>query len=166
MSSYLYSWACTMTCPWTQAGQPLSYREGYQYHLVLLWKTNSCSKVFRCLGKNLATCPTYPPFPCACPQRAWREAEEDLRATQQVLEEAKERLREVESGIAMLQDKYKMCIAKKEELEMKCEQCQQRLGRADMVSCILPAYVRQPDFESRSTVMKTSLCLQLMTILG
>ncbi|NXX05401.1 DYH1 protein, partial [Larus smithsonianus] len=85
-------------------------------------------------------------------RRAWWEAEEDLRATQQVLEEAKERLREVESGIAMLQDKYKMCIAKKEELEMKCEQCQQRLGRADMVSCILPAYVRQPDFESRSTL--------------
>ncbi|NXT91841.1 DYH1 protein, partial [Anhinga rufa] len=66
-------------------------------------------------------------------QQAWREAEEDLRATQQVLEEAKERLREVEGGIAMLQDKYKICIAKKEELEAKCEQCQQRLGRADMV---------------------------------
>uniref|UniRef100_A0A8C3GR01 Dynein axonemal heavy chain 1 n=1 Tax=Cairina moschata TaxID=8855 RepID=A0A8C3GR01_CAIMO len=62
---------------------------------------------------------------------AWREAEEDLRATQQVLEEAKERLRDVESGIAMLQAKYKSCIAKKEELEMKCEQCQQRLDRAD-----------------------------------
>lgn len=85
------------------------------------------------MGNNLATCPTYPPFPCASPQRAWREAEEDLRATQQVLEEAKERLREVEGGIAVLQDKYKVCIAKKEELEMKCEQCQQRLGRADTV---------------------------------
>jgi len=70
---------------------------------------------------------------CAFPQRAWQEAEEDLRATQQVLEEAKERLREVEGGIAMLQDKYKVCIAKKEELEMKCEQCQQRLSRADTV---------------------------------
>uniref|UniRef100_A0A8C3GQP8 Dynein axonemal heavy chain 1 n=1 Tax=Cairina moschata TaxID=8855 RepID=A0A8C3GQP8_CAIMO len=64
-------------------------------------------------------------------RQAWREAEEDLRATQQVLEEAKERLRDVESGIAMLQAKYKSCIAKKEELEMKCEQCQQRLDRAD-----------------------------------
>ncbi|NXN51379.1 DYH1 protein, partial [Rynchops niger] len=93
-------------------------------------------------------------------RRAWQEAEEDLRATQQVLEEAKERLREVESGIAMLQDKYKMCIAKKEELEMKCEQCQQRLGRADMVSWVLPAYIRQPDFKSRSTAMKTSLIWQ------
>uniref|UniRef100_A0A8C4TYN4 Dynein axonemal heavy chain 1 n=1 Tax=Falco tinnunculus TaxID=100819 RepID=A0A8C4TYN4_FALTI len=61
------------------------------------------------------------------------EAEEDLRATQQVLEEAKKCLREAEGRIAMLQAKYKICIAKKEELEMKCEQCQQRLGRADML---------------------------------
>uniref|UniRef100_A0A8B9RRP5 Dynein axonemal heavy chain 1 n=1 Tax=Accipiter nisus TaxID=211598 RepID=A0A8B9RRP5_9AVES len=66
-------------------------------------------------------------------RQAWREAEDDLRATQQVLEEAKERLREVEGGIAMLQAKHKLCIAKKEELEMKCEQCQQRLGRADLL---------------------------------
>uniref|UniRef100_A0A8B9CDG4 Dynein axonemal heavy chain 1 n=1 Tax=Anser brachyrhynchus TaxID=132585 RepID=A0A8B9CDG4_9AVES len=44
---------------------------------------------------------------------------------------AKERLRDVESGIAVLQAKYKSCIAKKEELEMKCEQCQQRLDHAD-----------------------------------
>ncbi|XP_037242845.1 dynein heavy chain 1, axonemal [Falco rusticolus] len=66
-------------------------------------------------------------------RRAWQEAEEDLRATQQVLEEAKKCLREAEGGIAMLQAKYKICIAKKEELEMKCEQCQQRLGRADML---------------------------------
>lgn len=85
------------------------------------------------MGKSLATCPTYPLFPCASPQQAWQEAEEDLHATQQVLEEAKERLREVEGGIAMLQAKYKSCVAKKKELEMKCEQCQQRLGRADMV---------------------------------
>lgn len=77
--------------------------------------------------------PTFPPVPCVSPQRAWQEADKDLRATQQVLEEAKARLREVEDGIATLQAKYKTCIAKKEELEMKCEQCQQRLGRADTV---------------------------------
>lgn len=100
---------------------------------MLLWKTNSCPRVSGFLGRSLATCPAYPLFPCVSPQQAWREAEEDLRATQQVLEEAKERLREVEDGIAMLQAKYKICIAKKEELEMKCEQCQQRLGRADTV---------------------------------
>ncbi|KAM6256563.1 LOW QUALITY PROTEIN: dynein axonemal heavy chain 1 [Porphyrio hochstetteri] len=63
-------------------------------------------------------------------RRAWQEAEEDLRATQKVLEEAKHHLREVEGGIATLQAKHKTCIAKKEELEAKCEQCQQRLGRA------------------------------------
>uniref|UniRef100_A0A8C3K8B9 Dynein axonemal heavy chain 1 n=1 Tax=Calidris pygmaea TaxID=425635 RepID=A0A8C3K8B9_9CHAR len=79
-------------------------------------------------------------------RKAWREAEEDLRATQQVLEEAKERLREVEGGIAMLQDKYKTCIAKKEELEMKCEQCQQRLGRADtLINSLADEKVRWQD---------------------
>lgn len=66
-------------------------------------------------------------------QQALREAEEDLQATQKVLDEAKERLREVEEGIAHLQAKYKGTLATKEELEMKCEQCEQRLGRADKV---------------------------------
>uniref|UniRef100_A0A8C3EQF5 Dynein axonemal heavy chain 1 n=1 Tax=Corvus moneduloides TaxID=1196302 RepID=A0A8C3EQF5_CORMO len=62
-----------------------------------------------------------------------REAEEDLRATQAVLDEAKQRLKEVEDGIAMLQAKYEACKANKEELEMKCEQCLQRLARADVL---------------------------------
>lgn len=53
--------------------------------------------------------------------------------TQRILEEAKQHLREVEDGIATLQAKYRECVAKKEELEMKCEQCEQRLGRADKV---------------------------------
>ncbi|GAB0194609.1 dynein axonemal heavy chain 1 [Grus japonensis] len=79
-------------------------------------------------------------------RRAWQEAEEDLRATQQVLEEAKEHLREVEGGIAMLQSKYKVCIAKKEELEMKCEQCQQRLGRANtLINSLADEKVRWQD---------------------
>ncbi|XP_053154302.1 dynein axonemal heavy chain 1 isoform X2 [Hemicordylus capensis] len=64
-------------------------------------------------------------------RQALREAEEDLQATQKVLDEAKERLREVEEGIAHLQAKYRGTLATKEELEMKCEQCEQRLGRAD-----------------------------------
>ncbi|NWQ64257.1 DYH1 protein, partial [Neopipo cinnamomea] len=66
-------------------------------------------------------------------RQALREAEEDLRATQLVLDEAKKRLKEVEDGIALLQAKYNSCKANKEELEMKCEQCQQRLARADVV---------------------------------
>ncbi|XP_050760847.1 dynein axonemal heavy chain 1 [Gymnogyps californianus] len=79
-------------------------------------------------------------------RRAWQEAEDDLRATQQVLEEAKERLREVEGGIAMLQAKHKTCIAKKEELEMKCEQCQQRLGRANkLINSLADEKVRWQD---------------------
>ncbi|KAJ6667676.1 hypothetical protein lerEdw1_015997 [Lerista edwardsae] len=64
-------------------------------------------------------------------RQALREAEEDLQATQKVLDEAKERLREVEEGIAQLQAKYKGTLATKEELEMKCDQCEQRLNRAD-----------------------------------
>lgn len=58
--------------------------------------------------------------------------------TQKILEEAKQRLREVEDGIATMQAKYRECIAKKEELEMKCEQCEQRLGRADKVGAAPP----------------------------
>ncbi|KAK7819786.1 hypothetical protein U0070_012392 [Myodes glareolus] len=64
-------------------------------------------------------------------RQALREAQEDLEVTQRILEEAKQHLREVEDGIATLQAKYRECVSKKEELEMKCEQCEQRLGRAD-----------------------------------
>ncbi|XP_032448113.1 dynein heavy chain 1, axonemal [Lynx canadensis] len=64
-------------------------------------------------------------------RQALREAQDDLEVTQRILEEAKQRLREVEDGIATMQTKYRECITKKEELELKCEQCEQRLGRAD-----------------------------------
>ncbi|XP_071943674.1 dynein axonemal heavy chain 1-like isoform X2 [Antedon mediterranea] len=60
-----------------------------------------------------------------------RIAQADLAETQRVLDAARGRLREVEDGIATLQAKYNDCVAKKEELEMKCEQCEARLGRAD-----------------------------------
>uniref|UniRef100_A0A8C2TLH0 Dynein axonemal heavy chain 1 n=1 Tax=Coturnix japonica TaxID=93934 RepID=A0A8C2TLH0_COTJA len=79
-------------------------------------------------------------------RQALREAEEDLRATQEVLDEAKQRLQEVENGIAALQAKYNGCIAKKEELEMKCEQCQQRLGRAaTLINSLADEKVRWKD---------------------
>lgn len=108
------------------------------------------------------------------PQQAWREAEEDLRATQQVLEEAKERLRDVESGIAMLQAKYKSCIAKKEELEMKCEQCQQRLDRADTVGGRTGFFLllqetagfQAKEHSAETPVPATSNSLRVMAILG
>uniref|UniRef100_A0A8C5ZKT2 Dynein axonemal heavy chain 1 n=1 Tax=Marmota marmota marmota TaxID=9994 RepID=A0A8C5ZKT2_MARMA len=64
-------------------------------------------------------------------RQALREAQDDLEVTQKILEEAKQRLREVEEGIATMQAKYRECIAKKEELEVKCDQCEQRLNRAD-----------------------------------
>uniref|UniRef100_A0A8D2DP18 Dynein axonemal heavy chain 1 n=1 Tax=Sciurus vulgaris TaxID=55149 RepID=A0A8D2DP18_SCIVU len=64
-------------------------------------------------------------------RQALREAQDDLEVTQRILEEAKQRLREVEDGIATMQAKYRECIAKKEELELKCDQCEQRLSRAD-----------------------------------
>uniref|UniRef100_A0A8C9M054 Dynein axonemal heavy chain 1 n=1 Tax=Piliocolobus tephrosceles TaxID=591936 RepID=A0A8C9M054_9PRIM len=63
-------------------------------------------------------------------RQALREAQDDLGVTQQILDEAKQRLREVEDGIATMQAKYRECITKKVELELKCEQCEQRLGRA------------------------------------
>uniref|UniRef100_A0A803VTG4 Dynein axonemal heavy chain 1 n=1 Tax=Ficedula albicollis TaxID=59894 RepID=A0A803VTG4_FICAL len=43
------------------------------------------------------------------------------------------RLKEVEDGIATLQAKYEACKANKEELERKCEQCIERLARADVL---------------------------------
>uniref|UniRef100_A0A8C9DGR4 Dynein axonemal heavy chain 1 n=1 Tax=Prolemur simus TaxID=1328070 RepID=A0A8C9DGR4_PROSS len=64
-------------------------------------------------------------------RQALREAQDDLEVTQRILEEAKQRLLEVENGIATMQAKYRECIAKKEDLELKCDQCEQRLGRAD-----------------------------------
>ncbi|XP_063282706.1 dynein axonemal heavy chain 1 [Pelobates fuscus] len=64
-------------------------------------------------------------------RQALREAQEDLAATQKILDEAKARLGAVEDGIATLEAKYKDCVSKKEELEHKCEQCEQKLGRAD-----------------------------------
>ncbi|XP_067907506.1 dynein axonemal heavy chain 1 [Heterodontus francisci] len=64
-------------------------------------------------------------------RQALREAQEDLDVTQKILEEAKSRLAGVELGIAALETKYLDCVTKKEELENKCEQCEQRLIRAD-----------------------------------
>ncbi|XP_068109284.1 dynein axonemal heavy chain 1 [Hyperolius riggenbachi] len=64
-------------------------------------------------------------------RQALKESQEDLAVTQKILDEAKARLSEVEEGIATLQAKYRDCVSKKEELEQKCEQCEQKLGRAD-----------------------------------
>ncbi|KAG8436117.1 hypothetical protein GDO86_007286 [Hymenochirus boettgeri] len=64
-------------------------------------------------------------------RQALREAQEDLNVTQKILDEAKARLNDVEEGIATLQAKYRDCVSKKEELENKCEQCEQKLVRAD-----------------------------------
>lgn len=44
------------------------------------------------------------------PKRAaLAEAQEELKATQEILDEAKSKLAEVEQGIAMLQEKYTLC---------------------------------------------------------
>jgi len=58
-------------------------------------------------------------------------AREELTETQRLLDKAKGKLAEVEEGIASLQAKYDECIAKKEDLEFKTEQCTARLGRAE-----------------------------------
>lgn len=69
-------------------------------------------------------------------QHALREAQEDLAVTQKILEKAKNQLDEVELGIAALESKYRDCVAKKVELENKCDQCEQRLIRADKVNAL------------------------------
>uniref|UniRef100_A0A8C5T8B7 Dynein axonemal heavy chain 1 n=1 Tax=Malurus cyaneus samueli TaxID=2593467 RepID=A0A8C5T8B7_9PASS len=91
-------------------------------------------------------------------RQAFREAEADLRATQKVLDEAKQRLKAVEDGIAMLQAKYEACKANKEELEMKCEQCLQRLARADvLINSLADEKVRWQDtVESLDDKIKNS----------
>ncbi|XP_056381079.1 dynein axonemal heavy chain 1 isoform X2 [Hyla sarda] len=64
-------------------------------------------------------------------RQALKEAQEDLAVTQKILDEAKARLNEVEEGITTLQAKYRDCVSKREELEQKCDQCEQKLIRAD-----------------------------------
>uniref|UniRef100_A0AAR2LEL7 Dynein, axonemal, heavy chain 1 n=1 Tax=Pygocentrus nattereri TaxID=42514 RepID=A0AAR2LEL7_PYGNA len=65
------------------------------------------------------------------PKRALAEAQEDLAVTQRILDEAKKKLAAVEEGIAALQAKYHDCLAKRDELDSKCQLCEGRLIRAD-----------------------------------
>lgn len=67
-------------------------------------------------------------------QQALQEAQEDLAATQKILDDAKEQLAAVEGGIATLQAKYRDCLAKKDKLDKKFKLCGSRLVRADKVS--------------------------------
>lgn len=62
-----------------------------------------------------------------------REAQEDLEVTQRILDDAKQKLAAVEEGIATLQAKYHECLAKRDDLDAKCQLCENRLIRADKV---------------------------------
>lgn len=118
--------ACTSICQWVRAM--------HKYHFVA--KAVEPKRVRTAQSSwRPAPLPRYRlrADPSFCLQQALREAQDDLEVTQRILEEAKQHLREVEDGIATMQAKYRECVAKKEELEMKCEQCEQRLGRADKV---------------------------------
>ncbi|XP_066527086.1 dynein axonemal heavy chain 1 [Hoplias malabaricus] len=64
-------------------------------------------------------------------RQALAEAQEDLAVTQRILDEAKQKLEAVEEGIATLQAKYHDCLAKRDELDTKCNLCENRLIRAD-----------------------------------
>ncbi|XP_013988847.1 dynein axonemal heavy chain 1 isoform X2 [Salmo salar] len=64
-------------------------------------------------------------------RKALQEAQEDLAATQLILDDANEKLAQVEEGIATLQGKYHDCLAKRDELDNKCQLCENRLVRAD-----------------------------------
>lgn len=75
----------------------------------------------------------YLSFLCVFAQKALQEAQEDLAATQLILDDANEKLAQVEEGIATLQGKYHDCLAKRDELDNKCQLCENRLVRADKV---------------------------------
>lgn len=62
-----------------------------------------------------------------------RESQEELATVQRDLDEKRRRLFEVEAGIAALKAKYDECIAKREELEHKSQECTARLERANKV---------------------------------
>ncbi|XP_076603478.1 dynein axonemal heavy chain 1 [Chaetodon auriga] len=64
-------------------------------------------------------------------RQSLQKAQEDLAVTQRILDDAKEQLAAVESGIATLQTKYQDCLAKKDELDNKYQLCEARLVRAD-----------------------------------
>ncbi|KAM4613811.1 dynein axonemal heavy chain 1 [Polymixia lowei] len=64
-------------------------------------------------------------------KQALREAQEDLAATQRILDDAKEKLAAVEEGIATLEAKYHDCLAKRDQLDNECQLCESRLVRAD-----------------------------------
>ncbi|XP_035245196.1 dynein heavy chain 1, axonemal isoform X1 [Anguilla anguilla] len=64
-------------------------------------------------------------------RQALKEAQEDLAATQKILDEAMGKLAAVEEGIAALEAKYRDCLAKRDELDNKCSLCEARLVRAD-----------------------------------
>lgn len=70
---------------------------------------------------------------CVLMQKALQEAQEDLAVTQLILDDANEKLAQVEEGIATLQAKYHDCLAKRDELDNKCQLCENRLVRADKV---------------------------------
>ncbi|KAM6980842.1 dynein axonemal heavy chain 1 [Aplochiton taeniatus] len=64
-------------------------------------------------------------------RQALAEAQEDLEATQAILDDAKDKLAAVEDSLATLQAKYHDCLAKRDELDNKCQLCEHRLIRAD-----------------------------------
>ncbi|XP_063071051.1 dynein axonemal heavy chain 1 [Engraulis encrasicolus] len=64
-------------------------------------------------------------------RQALNEAQEDLAVTQRILDDARDKLTMVEEGIATLQAKYSDCLAKRDELDSKCQLCEKRLIRAD-----------------------------------
>ena len=67
----------------------------------------------------------------------------------------------VEEGIATLQAKYEDCVRKKEELEFKTDQCQQRLIRADKVQFLYAMFHTilkgNKVFHTRSTLIEKRL---------
>ena len=78
-----------------------------------------------------------------------RQASEELAETQRILDGARKSLQEVTEGIATLQEKYEDVVRKKDDLENKCRECEERLVRADKVSI----------FSSREFVFKKEILI-------
>ena len=69
-------------------------------------------------------------------REALKASQEELTQVQNVLDDARRRLAQVEQGIAALKARYEECVQKKEELEYKSAECSARLSRAEKVSSL------------------------------
>lgn len=74
-------------------------------------------------------------------QQVLKEAEEDLRAAQQVVSDGQKKLEEVEESIPPLEVTYQECLAKQKKLDDEYELTEAHLVRAKKVGRKTEAYI-------------------------